>query len=187
MERALEPNSISTEHPAATGADALGFAAVYDAHARFVWRVLARLGVAREDVEDVSQEVFIVVHRRLADFEGRSSLRTWIYGIAQRCASEYRRRRARPAGEPADELAIDPAQVAQLAMRDARALLDRLLDLLDADKREVFVLFELEDLSMAEVVAIVGCPLQTGYSRLHAARAVLAAAATRIHGEERRS
>ncbi len=164
------------------------FATVYDDHATFVWRVLGRLGVARADLEDVCQEVFIVVHRRLGEFEGRSSLRTWIYGIALRCASDYRRRTARRgATSPVVDVAVAGSQLEELDARDARATLDRLLELLDPEKREVFVLFELEELTMVEVIAIVGCPLQTGYSRLHAAREIVAAAAARMRAKERRS
>jgi len=186
MERTLDTPATSGDLAAATRVEVPPFAVIYDSHVRFVWRVLGRLGVARADLEDVCQEVFLVVHRRLAEFEGRSTLRTWLYGIALRCASDYRRRHARRApDEPPPELAV--AQLQRIDAREARVLLERLLDHLDADKREVFVLFELEELSMAEVVAIVGCPLQTGYSRLHAARAVLASAASRIQAEERRS
>ena len=165
------------------------FATVYDDHVKFVWRVLGRLGVAHADLEDVCQEVFIVVHRRLTEFEGRSSLRTWIYGIALRCASDYRRRNARRPVPPvvAADVAVAGSQLDDLDARDARATLERLLELLDAEKREVFVLFELEELAMAEVVAIVGCPLQTGYSRLHAARAIVAAGASRMRAKELRS
>jgi RNA polymerase sigma-70 factor (ECF subfamily) len=163
------------------------FATVYDDHVKFAWRVLGRLGVARADLEDVCQEVFIVVHRRLGEFEGRSSLRTWIYGIALRCASDYRRRDHRRRPTPISEVAIAGSQLEDLDAQEARATLERLLELLDAEKREVFVLFELEELTMAEVVAIVGCPLQTGYSRLHAARAIVAAAASRMRAKERRS
>jgi RNA polymerase sigma-70 factor (ECF subfamily) len=183
MERTLNP-ALTSSKPR-EGDVAPSFAVVYEHHVKFVWRVLARLGVARTDVEDVCQEVFIVVHRRLPEFEGRSSLRTWIYGIALRCASDYRRRNVRvlAAGEPT-ELATDAAQLEHVGARQARAMLDRLLDRLDDDKRSVFVLFELEELSMAEVVAIVGCPLQTGYSRLHAARAVIAAAAARSQSHD---
>lgn len=175
--------------PAITPPEPPPFATIYDDHVKFVWRVLGRLGVARADLEDVCQEVFIVVHRRLGEFEGRSSLRTWIYGIALRCASDYRRRNARrrPAASLLPEIAIEGSQLEDLEARDARTTLDRLLELLDAEKREVFVLFELEELAMAEVVTIVGCPLQTGYSRLHAARAIVAAAASRMRAKERRS
>ena len=66
-------------------------AEIFREYAPFVWRGLRRLGVPESDVEDVCQEVFVVVHRKLGDFEGRSSLRTWIYGICARTASDYRR------------------------------------------------------------------------------------------------
>lgn len=187
MQRAVD--SSPTLNAAPRPAVIPPFAKVYDDHVKFTWRVLGRLGVAHADLEDVCQEVFIVVHRRLAEFEGRSSLRTWIYGIALRCASNYRRRR-RPAAAPVTdvaEVAIASSQLEDLDAREARATLDRLLELLDPEKRDVFVLFELEELTMAEVAAIVGCPLQTGYSRLHAARAIVAAAASRMRAKERRS
>ena len=148
------------------------FADVYRDHAPFVWQVLRRLGVRPADVEDACQEVFLVVHRKLASFEQRSAMRTWLYGIAVRCAADHRRRNPPPADPPADaaEPAIDAGQPDSVARRQARALLDELLDALDDDKRAVFVLYELEELPMSEVAAAVGCPLQTAYSRLHAAR-----------------
>ena len=70
------------------------FQEMFTDHARFVWRVLRYLGVGESDLDDVCQEVFLVVHRRLADFEGRSSTRTWVYGIALRVAADYRKGRA---------------------------------------------------------------------------------------------
>src|SRR4051812_1143348 len=71
---------------------AVTVAEVFREHAPFVWRALRRLGVREADVEDACQEVFVVVHRRLADFEGRSSVRTWVYGICVRVASDWRKR-----------------------------------------------------------------------------------------------
>ena len=187
MQRAVDSHPSLSASPSAAPS-APPFATVYDEHARFVWRVLGRLGVARPDLEDVCQEVFLVVHRRLGEFEGRSTLRTWIYGIALRCASDYRRRTSRR-GAMANviEVSVAGSQLDELDARDARATLDRLLELLDPEKREVFVLFELEELSMVEVVDVVGCPLQTGYSRLHAARKVVATGAARMRARERRS
>ena len=138
----------------------------------YVWRVLRRLGVGESDVEDVTQEVFIVVLRRLADFEGRSSLRTWIYGICIRTASDYRkrahRRHERATDSPGTDIAVEDRS---FAAREARAELDAILSVLDDDKRAVFVLYEIEQLDMNEVATAIGCPLQTAYSRLHAARA----------------
>ena len=63
-------------------------AEIFRQYAPFAWRALRRLGVPDADVEDVCQEVFVVVHRKLGDFEGRSSLKTWIYGICPRTASD---------------------------------------------------------------------------------------------------
>lgn len=157
----------------------LDLADVFRDHAPFVWRALRRLGVREADVEDVCQEVFVVVHRKLGDFEGRSSLRTWIYGICARTASDYRRsarvRREVVTDAPPDT-ATDARQHEVLAMRQARVKLDRILDRLDDDKRAVFVLYEIEELTMNEVAEALGCPLQTAYSRLHAARKIVEAA-----------
>jgi len=149
-------------------------------HAPFVFRVLRRLGVAEAEVEDVCQEVFIAVHRGLPEFEARSSLKTWIYAIAVRRAASHARVGFRRYERPTDSLpertgSADPA--AEVERLRARELLDALLARLSDDKREVFVLYELEELSMREVAEIVGCPLQTAYGRLHAARRELQRAA----------
>jgi RNA polymerase sigma-70 factor (ECF subfamily) len=152
---------------------------IFRDYAPFVWRGLRRLGVPESDVEDVCQEVFVVVHRRLGDFEGRSSLRTWIYGICARTASDYRRsgrvRREIVTDAPPEQTQDGAAAYDAVALRQARATLDRILDTLDDDKRSVFVLYEIEELTMAEVADALGCPLQTAYSRLHAARKIVEA------------
>ncbi len=131
----------------------------------------------------------MVVHRRLAEFEGRSALRTWVYGICVRTASDYRRRASHKRelvteSPPEQAAADDPHE--DVAGRQARKLLDGILSELDDDKRAVFVLFEIEELAMSEVAKAVGCPLQTAYSRLHAARALVAAAARRAGAESAR-
>jgi RNA polymerase sigma-70 factor (ECF subfamily) len=158
-------------------------AEVFREHAPFVWRALRRLGVREADVEDVAQEVFVVVCRKLGEFEGRSTLRTWLYGICVRTASDYRgraRMRHEVVTEEPPEQTAPAAQHDALAMRQARALLDRILDGLDEDKRAVFVLYEIEQITMSEVAEAVGCPLQTAYSRLHAARREVEAAVKRV-------
>jgi RNA polymerase sigma-70 factor (ECF subfamily) len=148
------------------------FDEVFREHAPFVWRALRRLGVSEADADDVCQEVFVVVHRKLPEFEGRSSLRTWIYGICVRTASSHRRlaRHREVATEELPETPTTDGPHEQLARNQALRALDRALGELDEDKRVVFVLYEIEELTMAEVVEVVGCPLQTAYSRLHAAR-----------------
>ncbi len=146
---------------------------IFDEHARYVWRTLRHLGVADADLEDVCQEVFVTVHRKLPEFEGRSKLRTWLYGICLRVASDYRRRayirRERAVPDPLQGAAEPSGNQPDMRV-ELRATLVRLLDALDEDKRAVLVLYEIEGLSMKEVAEIVDCPLQTAYSRLHAAR-----------------
>ena len=160
---------------------------VFDEHARYVWRTLRHLGVAEAEVPDVCQEVFLTVHRKLSGFEGRSSLRTWLYGICIRVAADHRRRAyvryeratAEPLADGGERTGAEPdARVEQ------RRAVVALLDLLDPEKREVVVLYEVEGFSMKEVAEIVGCPLQTAYSRLHAARELMLAALQRESKEQ---
>ncbi len=157
---------------------------VFDEHARYVWRALRHLGVADAEIADVSQEVFITVHKKLSEFEGRSSLRTWLYGICLRVASDHRRRayvrHEQPSAEPVAERGI-AGQDLGTGIED-RATLRALLGVLDPDKRAVLVLYEIEGFTMKEVAEIVDCPLQTAYSRLHAARERLLEAFTAENG-----
>lgn len=163
----------SASHDGNGPSDVPTLAEIFRQYAPFVWRGLRRLGIAESDVDDVCQEVFVVVHRKLGEFEGRSSLKTWIYGICARTASDYRRSgrvRREVITEAPPEAPHEGGQHEALALKQARATLDRILDDLDDDKRSVFVLYEIEELTMAEVAEALGCPLQTAYSRLHAAR-----------------
>ena len=158
------------------------FEAVFAECAPLVWRTMRRLGAREADAEDLSQEVFLVVHRKLPTFEGRSKLTTWVYGICVRVAADHRKRahvrREAPSASPPDA-GVDPAQAGAIELAEARAFLDTVLAALDDDKRAVFVLYEIEELPMAEVALAIGVPLQTAYSRLHAARRFVNDAATR--------
>jgi RNA polymerase sigma-70 factor (ECF subfamily) len=158
-------------------------------HGRFVWRVLGRLGVPSADVPDVCQEVLVTVCRRLPDFDAeRASFRSWLYGICVRTASDHRRRLRARKEQPVDvlpELPLPASQDEELERRRARAYLEQVLEGLDEGKREVFVLYELEELPMVEVAHAVGCPLQTAYSRLHAARKAVESAFRRFSDTRR--
>ena len=149
------------------------------AHARFVWRVLAAHGVRSADVEDATQEVFVTVHRRMDDWDpARASARHWLHGIAIRVAANHRRLahvRREQGAHLADEphTAHDPGVA--IDVHRQRERLYAALAKIDADKRAVLVLFELQELPMKEVAEIVGCPLQTAYTRLYAGRSELAA------------
>ncbi len=147
------------------------FRQIFEEHAGAVYRTLRYLGVAEADLMDASQEVFLVVDRRRGEFEGRSSLSTWIHEICIRVALSTRRRRRRRheelVAEP-PETTVEADQDARIEQRDRRSLLTGLLDGLDENQREVIVLHEIERLPMREVAEIVGCPLQTAYSRRNA-------------------
>ena len=159
-------------------AQAPPFEAVYDEHVDFVWRSARRLGIDEASVDDVVQHVFLVVHRRLPTFEGRSSMKTWLFGILVHAAAEHRRtaRRKRPheAGAPDVEtlidtrVAADPERVLERA--EASRVIDMLLASLDEEKRIVFVMAELEDMSAAEIGDVMGLDPKAVYSRLRAAR-----------------
>lgn len=161
------------------------FPALYDAHVQMVWRTLRRLGVPPSSIEDAVQEVFVVAHRRLDDFEGRSSVSTWLYGIAVFVSRNARRHARRHPEAPlppehehvGDDGAGRPDRL--LAEREAARLVDRLVGELDEDKREVFVLAELEQLSGPEIATSLGVNLNTVYARLRAARQAFEAAAQR--------
>jgi len=161
------------------------FTAVFREHAPSIHRALRRLGVSEADAPDVLQDVFVVVHNKLGAFEGRSQLRTWIYGIALRVASDHRKsayvRRERPTDQIPERAGSAP-ELKELERREKVAMLDRALATLSPDKREVLVLFELEELPMKEVAAALECPLMTAYARLYSAREDLKKAYTREGG-----
>ena len=171
VEREVSDRSLPVEPgPVEAGPIApLDLVALYDAHAGRVWRTALALGVDRADLDDAVQDVFVVVHRRAADFAGRSSATTWIYGITRRVAADYRRR-ARRAPRLGVEGVERGAPCAAQARRAAGAALLALLAALPHEQREVFVLIELEGMTAPEVAGVVGAPVNTVSSRLRLAR-----------------
>jgi RNA polymerase sigma-70 factor, ECF subfamily len=172
-----EPGVLGSAVPAedATGS----FPEVYDRYFDFVWRVARRLGVGHEALDDIVQETFLVVHRRLA--EARSGeLRPWIYGITVHTVRNHRRSLRRKSPHARGDGAPDPDALADIESdgperraekAEAARALYAILDDLDDDKREVFVLVELEQLSVTDVADVLGMKLNTVYSRLRLARA----------------
>jgi RNA polymerase sigma-70 factor (ECF subfamily) len=168
---------------------------VYETHFPFVWRSALRLGTPEANVADVVQETFVVVHRRLGEFEARSTLRTWLFAIALNVVRAHRR--ALVAKQPhavRGELYVDPETVPDGRQRpdehmekgDAARLVNALLHSLDEDKRAVFVLAELEQMSAPEIASALGVPLNTVYSRLRLARQEFSEAAARHRAREQR-
>ncbi len=146
------------------------FDEVYAAHFTFVWRVLRTFGVAEAALEDAAQDVFVVVHRRLPEFEGRAAITTWLFAIARRVAQAHRRKSGRTT-DPLDEEPAGPADTfAAFSRAQAAATVMAILDTMDEDKRIVFALVELEQLSVPEVARMLDLNLNTAYSRLRLAR-----------------
>jgi RNA polymerase sigma-70 factor (ECF subfamily) len=148
---------------------------VYRDHFAFVWRSAKRLGARDASLDDVVQEVFVIVHRRLAAFEGRSSLKTWLFGITLRVVRDHRRslgRKNREAGEmdPDTLRATTPGPSESIERTEAVRLLYALLDEMDDERREVFVMAELEQMTMPDIASTLGLNVNTAYARLRAAR-----------------
>ena len=162
-------------------------ATVFREHGAFVYRILRRLGVHPADVDDALQEVVVVVHRRLPEFDRDASMRPWVYGISVRVASRARRRRwsSREVGAEEAPERIDPTTpLDSVAAKQASEVLSVILDQIDDEKRAVYVLHELEELSVPEVAKVLGCPVQTAYSRLRAAQVAVADAVRRYRLRE---
>jgi len=157
----------------------IAFKDIYDSHFAFVWRSLRRLRVPDSSRKDAAQDVFLVVHRRLEEFEGRAKVSTWLFGICLRVAKDYRRRahvRREVLDDSDFEFVPDPKS-------DAATNAERHQDLamfeaaLDENQRAVFILFELEDMTGDEIAECLQIPLGTVYSRLRLARVAFKKAA----------
>ena len=159
------------------------FREVYDTYFAFVWRAVANRGVPEAALDDVVQEVFLVVHRKLQEFEGRSTLRTWLSGIVRRVVSDHVKKRGNQpmaletmpddqgdsAGEPGLEL----------ERRAAMKLVEELLTKMSDVQQEVFVLYELEQLTTREIADLTGTNENTVQTRLKAARRIFQQGVTR--------
>jgi RNA polymerase sigma-70 factor, ECF subfamily len=178
------PGSASTERAA------LDVEAVYMSQRELVWLTLQRMGIERSDLEDVFQDVFMIVQKRLHTYRRDSKLSAWLYGICLRSAARHRRRafrrRESPRGvdlEPNDTSpwhARAHAPDGRLQAQEHQVRLNRLLDTLDAEHRAIVVMYEIEELSCAEISELTGLKLGTIHSRLHNARRKLTAAARRL-------
>ncbi len=172
--------------PAAAASAPVRLRALMDDHFDFIWRQVRRLGLSHDAADDATQQVFIVASRKLADIApGRE--RSFLFGTAVRVASDARRTNARrresvtdDVGEPPDRA---PGADELIDQQRARAALDDILAGMEIDLRAVFVLFELEEMTMAEIATLLECPAGTVASRLRRARAEFQAAVKRRGSE----
>lgn len=150
--------------------------AIYREHHPFVWRSLRRLGVPEPLVADAVHDVFLVVARRLHEFEHRASMRTWLFAIAYRVAQGVWRDRQRQARR--EEPLVDPdARPADEPGGETSIALHQLLARLDEEKRAVFILAHLEGMTAPEIAAALHLKIPTVYSRLRLAREAMERAA----------
>lgn len=189
LDRGLEPSR--TQPIGATSVPTL--AELYECYMRYVWRCLRGLGVTDCELDDSIQDVFLVVQRRLPDFDGRVSPKTWLYAIAIRVARRYKERYRRSLfhkdiGEEQETGLISTANTEAVIEHNQRLEYARhALSALDDAKREVFVLAQVEQMSATEIAEVTGLAVNTVYSRLRAARLAFAAEIRRLEACHRRS
>lgn len=166
---------------------ASSFEELYDAHADAVWRTLSRLGVEPMHVDDAAQEVFVTAWRKRDSFEHRSSVKTWLTGIAIRVAAHHRRSAALRRTASLDERvpSLAPSPVEDVERREKLKLLQRVLSRLSDELRETFVMMEMEGFSAPEASALLGVGVNTLYSRVRLAREAFNAAVAELEQKER--
>jgi RNA polymerase sigma-70 factor (ECF subfamily) len=183
-------SSASGASSAPSGAPGAGEArlrAIQGEHFEFVWRSVRRLGVSEADADDATQQVFIVAAGKLAVI-AEGSERAFLFAAALRVASHTRRaqkRRSEVSCELDDAVDAAPSAEELVDRRRARAVLDEVLKDLPIDVRAVFILFELEEMTLAEIAATLGIPPGTAASRLRRGRELFAAAIARIKARRR--
>ena len=157
--RSVDPTARTTDEES----QPLDFDAVYQAHNQTVARWVARLGGSGVDVEDLTQEVFLLVNRRLPDFRRESRLSTWLFSItAKIVANDRRRRRIRRWWTRFAPQAVERARATtdtpleELERRERRMQFYQALEALNERQRRVLVLFELEEMSVADISALTG-------------------------------
>lgn len=165
------------------------FAALYRAEYGFARRTLRCLGVPERSLDDAAQDAFVVVHRRLPEFEGRASVRTWIYAIVRRIAWRYRTRAQRDDGRQVElpEVRAGLDLDAELDRETAKRILSAFVDGLDEDRATVFVLAELGELRGREIAASLDLNANTVSARLRSARIELDRLTHRLQARERRA
>jgi RNA polymerase sigma-70 factor, ECF subfamily len=179
-------------HPISNGSvKTADFRALYEELCPLVWRWVARLGIPVHAIEDVVQETFLTIYAKFDAFEGRAALTTWAFAVTIRVTRNYQRRRSvGPVGDESDVEELDalPAEATHpetaAEQAESLSLLQRILNELDVDKREVFVLAELEQLSGPEIATILEISTNTVVSRLRVAREEVRAAWERANARD---
>lgn len=161
---------------------------IYQAEFPYVWRTLRRLGLRGRDIEDGVQDVFVVVHRRLADFDPERPIRPWLFGIAYRIVIKGMRRvgtRAERLVGDVEAIGVDAPADEQIEERQRRALVLAALERLEPERRAVLVMHDMDGHGAPEIAQALEIPVNTVYSRLRLARKDFVAAIGRLRVRER--
>jgi RNA polymerase sigma-70 factor (ECF subfamily) len=190
------PAPAAVQKPPEVGPGAaagLGPHRLFDSHLPFVWRNLRRLGVPESLVEDAAQDVFLVVHRRWDSWQvERSTVETWLFGIVLRVAQNHRRAQRRrlawllPSHDREVQQAQSPADgpAEHLARRESVAIFERALAMIEPDKRAVFLMTDVEEMTVPEAASALGINPNTAYWRLREARLAFRRALARLRSDE---
>lgn len=163
------------------------FRELYEHYFAFTWRSLRYLGVDAALLDDAVQEVWVVVHRRLRQFEGRGEIKTWLFGIAlnvQRNLYRSERRHTSRRVEAADIASPATSPFDEIEAREAWTLVLTFLDTLDDTRRAVFVASLLEGLSPRETAAVTGLGVVSVYHRVRALRRAFRRWVERVEAEQ---
>ena len=161
----------------------LGFRKLFDRHLGYVCHSLRRLGVREADLADKAQDAFVVVHRKLGEFDSSRPIRPWLFGICFRVASDYRclARHRREVSTDTGRQFGRPGFGDEIATRD---LVVRALGEIDLDRRAVLIMHDIEGHSMEEIGSTLGLAVGTGYTRLRIARRDFSLAVRRLQGTQ---
>lgn len=175
-EAVLDVRSSASEHTAET--ERAPFETLYRTHFPFVWRSLRRLGVSPSNLDDATQEVFLVVYRRHDTFRPGTSEKAWLFAIAHRVASDQRRTVRRKGGLvpiPESAAANTPDPCERAMQREASDVVLAFLESIDEDLRTAFILSDLEQMTAREIADSVQANINTVYTRIATARKQFAA------------
>jgi RNA polymerase sigma-70 factor (ECF subfamily) len=173
-------DSASSSLPPVPGLD---FDEVFRAHFKYVWHTLRRLGVRSADLEDLTHDVFVIVHRKRDHYDCARPIKPWLFGIAANSASDYRRKashRREQIRDDADGVYDGASAHERLEAQEERDLVTQALASIDETRLAVFVMHEIDGIPMPDIATELGIPLNTGYSRLRLARTDFAAAVGRL-------
>ena len=161
-------SDLEASWPAEGARTSVELRVIFEEHFDYIWNTLRRLGVRQGNLEDVTHDVLLAVHRRLAHYDPSRPLRPWLFAFGFREASDYRRkaRHRREVLDDADQVDGAPLADERLEASETRALVRTALNTLDLDHRAVFILHDLDDCPVPEIAATLRIPLNTAYSRL---------------------